>query len=241
MGITGTDVTKEAGDMVLRDDNFATIVAAVSEGRVVYSNIRKFIRYLLTGNIAEIIVMLVTPFLGMPLALLPLQILWINLLTDGLPALALGVEPAERDTMRQPPRSPTESILGRGMGWQIGIGGTLLAILSVGVGYWAWSNQSPDWQTMIFTTLTFGQMAAVLSVRSDSESFFRFGIRHNPALIGAVLLTVVLQLAVTYVPFLQELFETNPLSATDMLICVSTGVVMLLGVEVERLIFNRSR
>jgi Ca2+-transporting ATPase len=240
MGITGTDVTKEAGDMVLRDDNFATIVAAVSEGRVVYANIRKFIRYLLTGNIAEIIVMLVTPFFGMPLALLPLQILWINLLTDGLPALALGVEPAEHDIMRQPPRSPTESILGRGMGWQIGISGFLLALISAGVGYWAWRNNNPDWQTMIFTTLTFGQMAAVLSLRSDSESFFRFGIRRNPLLIGAVALTVLLQLAVTYVPFLQELFETTPLTTIDLLICVGLGIVMLLGVEVEKAIFHRS-
>ncbi|MCC6454560.1 MAG: cation-translocating P-type ATPase [Caldilineaceae bacterium] len=241
MGITGTDVTKEAGDMVLRDDNFATIVAAVGEGRVVYANIRKFIRYLLTGNIAEIIVMLITPFLGMPLALLPLQILWINLLTDGLPALALGVEPAESNIMRQPPRSPTESILGRGMGQQIVISGALLAILSTVVGYWAWSNNNPDWQTMIFTTLTFGQMAAVLSLRSDSESFFKFGIRRNPALIGAVLLTVLLQLAVTYMPFLQELFETRPLTATEMLICVGTGIIMLLGVEAEKAFFHRNR
>lgn len=239
MGITGTDVTKEAGDMVLRDDNFATIVAAVSEGRVVYANIRKFIRYLLTGNIAEILVMLVTPFFGMPLALLPLQILWINLLTDGLPALALGVEPAESDVMSQPPRSPSESILGQGMGWQIAMSGLLLAILSAGVGYWAWSNHNPDWQTMIFTTLTFGQMAAVLSLRSDSESFFRFGIRRNPALIGAVVLTIVLQLAVTYWPFLQELFETTPLTPIDMLICIGTGIVMLLGVELEKLLFHR--
>lgn len=239
MGITGTDVTKEAGDMVLRDDNFATIVAAVREGRVVYANIRKFIRYLLTGNVAEIIVMLVTPFLGMPLALLPLQILWINLLTDGLPALALGIEPAESDIMRQPPRSPTESILGRGMGWQIGISGLFLAILSTAVGYWAWSNNNPDWQTMIFTTLTFGQMAAVLSLRSDSESFFRFGIRRNPMLIGAVALTLGLQVAVTYVPFLQGLFETTPLTRFDMLICVITGIIMLLGVEAEKAIFHR--
>lgn len=241
MGITGTDVTKEAGDMVLRDDNFATIVAAVSEGRVVYANIRKFIRYLLTGNIAEIVVMLVTPFLGMPLALVPLQILWINLLTDGLPALALGVEPAESDIMRQPPRSPTESILGRGMGWQIGISGALLALLSVGVGYWAWSNNNPDWQTMIFTTLTFGQMAAVLSLRSDSESFFRFGIRRNPLLIGAVALTVLLQLAVTYTPFLQGLFETTPLTTSDLWICIGLGVIMLLGVEVEKLLFHHNK
>ena len=241
MGITGTDVTKEAGDMVLRDDNFATIVAAVREGRVVYANIRKFIRYLLTGNIAEIIVMLVTPFWGMPLALVPLQILWINLLTDGLPALALGVEPAEYDIMRQPPRSPTESILGRGMAWQIGISGVFLAILSAGVGYWAWSNNNPDWQTMIFTTLTFGQMAAVLSLRSDGESFFRFGIIRNPALIGAVALTVALQIAVTYVPFLQELFETTALTTIDLWICVGLGFIMLLGVEMEKAISNRKK
>jgi Ca2+-transporting ATPase len=241
MGITGTDVTKEAGDMVLRDDNFATIVAAVSEGRVVYANIRKFIRYLLTGNIAEIIVMLITPFFGMPLALLPLQILWINLLTDGLPALALGIEPAESNVMRQPPRSPTESILGRGMGWQISLSGLLLALLSAGIGYWAWRNNNPDWQTMIFTTLTFGQMAAVLSLRSDSESFFKFGIRLNPLLIGAVALTVVLQLLVTYQPFLQELFETTPLTVTDLLICIGLGVIMLVGVEVEKLLFRRTR
>jgi Ca2+-transporting ATPase len=241
MGITGTDVTKEAGDMVLRDDNFATIVAAVAEGRVVYSNIRKFIRYLLTGNVAEILVMLITPFFGMPLALLPLQILWINLLTDGLPALALGVEPAESDIMRQPPRSPTESILGRGMGWQIGISGLLLAILSANAGYWAWSNNNPDWQTMIFTTLTFGQMAAVLSLRSESESFFRFGIRRNPLLIGAVALTVILQLLVTYLPFLQNLFETTPLTLADLLICIGLGIVMLLGVEIEKAIFRRNK
>jgi Ca2+-transporting ATPase len=240
MGITGTDVTKEAADMVLRDDNFATIVAAVREGRVVYANIRKFIRYLLTGNVAEIMVMLVTPFLGMPLALLPLQILWINLLTDGLPALALGVEPAESDVMQQPPRSPQENILGRGMGMLIVIGGIWLAILSAGVGYWAFTNQNPDWQTMIFTTLTFGQMAAVLSLRSDDESFFRFGIRRNPALIGAVALTLVLQLAVTYVPFLQELFETTALTATDLLICVGAGVLMLVGIEIEKALFRRS-
>jgi Ca2+-transporting ATPase len=240
MGITGTDVSKEAADMVLLDDNFATIVAAVREGRVVYANIRKFIRYLLTGNVGEIFVMLLSPFLGMPLALLPLQILWINLLTDGLPALALGVEPAESDVMRQPPRSPTESILGRGMGWRIVASGALLGLLSLAVGYWAWRQGNPDWQTMIFTTLTFGQMAAVLSLRSDSESFFRFGIRKNPSLLAAVALTVALQLAVTYVPFLQELFETQPLSAPELLLCIGLGVLMLLGVELEKLFFKQA-
>ena len=238
MGITGTDVTKEAADMVLRDDNFATIVAAVREGRVVYANIRKFIRYLLTGNVGEIFVMLISPFLNMPLALLPLQILWINLLTDGLPALALGVEPAETDVMRQPPRSPTESILGRGMGWQIIVGGIWLGILSLTMGFWQYHIGNPDWKTMVFTTLTFGQMAAALTLRSESESFFRFGIRQNPALIGAVALTVVLQLAVTYIPFLQNLFETRPLTASEMLTCIGLGTLMFVGLEVMR-IFTR--
>ena len=240
MGITGTDVTKEAADMVLRDDNFATIVAAVREGRVVYANIRKFIRYLLTGNVGEIFVMLISPFLNMPLALLPLQILWINLLTDGLPALALGVEPAETDVMRQPPRSPTESILGRGMGWQIVLGGVWLGILSLGMGFWQYHLGNPDWQTMVFTTLTFGQMAAALTLRSESESFFRFGIRQNPALIGAIALTVVLQVAVTYVPLLQELFETKPLTATEMLTCIGLGTLTLFGLELMRVVNRRS-
>ncbi len=239
MGITGTDVSKEAADMVLLDDNFATIVAAVREGRVVYANIRKFIRYLLTGNIGEIFVMLISPFLGMPLALLPLQILWINLLTDGLPALALGVEPAESDVMRQPPRSPSESILGRGMGWQIGISGALLGILSLAVGFWQWQQGNPHWQTMVFTTLTFGQMAAVLSLRSESESILRLGFRDNPALLGAVALTLLLQLAVTYVPFLQRLFETLPLTLTELLVCIGAGLVMLVSVEIEKVIFHR--
>ena len=239
MGITGTDVTKEAAKMVLRDDNFATIVAAVAEGRVVYANIRKFIRYLLTGNVAEIAVMLLSPFLGMPLALLPLQILWINLLTDGLPALALGVEPAERDVMRQPPRSPGDSILGRGMGQQIAVNGLVLALLALGVGYWAWRAGNPHWQTMVFTTLTFGQMAAVLTLRADGESFFRLGIRRNPLLIAAVTLTVILQLAVTYLPFLQGLFGTMPLTATDAAICIGVGVGMLLWIELMRLVWPR--
>jgi Ca2+-transporting ATPase len=225
--------------MVLQDDNFATIVAAVREGRVVYANIRKFIRYLLTGNVGEIFVMLISPFLGMPLALLPLQILWINLLTDGLPALALGIEPAEGDVMRQTPRSPTESILGRSMGWKIVYSGILLGLISIGVGYWQWLAENPHWQTMVFTTLTFGQMAAVLSLRSESESFFKFGIRRNMSLVGAVALTVLLQLAVLYVPVLQSVFHTQALTTAELWICIAAGTFMLFAVEIERLITHR--
>jgi P-type Ca2+ transporter type 2C len=143
MGITGTDVSKEAADMVLTDDNFSTIVAAVEQGRVIYDNIRKFIKYLLTSNSAEILVMLVGPFLGMPLPLLPLQILWINLVTDGPPALALSAEPAERDTMRRPPHPPDESVFARGLGRHVLWVGMLMALVSLGVGL-LYSQTAPE-------------------------------------------------------------------------------------------------
>jgi Ca2+-transporting ATPase len=234
MGITGTDVAKESAEMVLQDDNFATIVAAVAEGRVIYSNIRKFIRYILTGNFSEIFVMLIAPFLGMPLPLLPLQILWINLVTDGLPALALGIEPAERDVMRQPPHPPTESILGRGMSWRVLYAGILLGLLSLGVGYFAWRSGNPDWQTMVFTTLTFGQMAGVLAIRSERESLFSIGLLSNKLLLGAVVMTALLQVAVIYIPFLQHLFETVPLTLNDLLICVGLSLIMFVGIEIEQ-------
>lgn len=239
MGITGTDVAKEAADMVLQDDNFATIVAAVSEGRVIYANIRKFIRYILTGNFAEIAVMLLAPFLGMPLPLLPLQILWVNLVTDGLPALALGVEPAEKNVMNQPPNSPTESILGRGMGWQVGLGGLLLGVLSLAVGFWEWRSGNPDWQTMVFTTLTFGQMAAVLALRSESQPIIKIGLFSNKALVAAVTLTAVLQLAVIYIPFLQQAFETQPLTINELAISIGLSLIMFLGIELEKWFVNR--
>ncbi len=140
MGITGTDVSKESSDMVLLDDNFATIVAAVKEGRRIYDNIRKFVRYILTGNAGEIVVMLTGPLMGMPLPLLPIQILWINLVTDGVPAVALGFEEAERDVMNRPPYNPQEGIFARGLGWQILIMGLIIGLISVGTGYWFWDG-----------------------------------------------------------------------------------------------------
>jgi Ca2+-transporting ATPase len=143
MGITGTDVVKEAANMVLLDDNFATIVAAVEEGRVIYDNIRKFIKYTMTSNSGEILVMLLAPLLGMPLPLLPLQILWINLVTDGLPGLALTIEPAERDTMQRPPYQPRESIFARGMGRHVLWVGLLMGLVSLGTGFWAWQTHRP--------------------------------------------------------------------------------------------------
>jgi len=234
MGITGTDVAKEAADMILLDDNFATIVAAVEEGRIIYDNIRKFIKFLLSTNSAELWVMLLAPFLGMPLPLLPLQILWMNLVTDGLPALALSVEPAERDTMRRPPSLPTESIFGRGMGRDVVWVGLLVSLVSLGLGYWYWSTARINWQTMVFTTLTFSQMATVLAVRSERDSLFRIGLLTNKPLLGAVALMVVLQLAVVYVPFLQGFLMTTALSAGDLALSLALSTVAFWSVELEK-------
>jgi Ca2+-transporting ATPase len=158
MGITGTDVAKEAADMMLLDDNFATIVAATKEGRVIYDNIRKFIKYTLTGNAGELWVILLAPFLGLPLPLIPLQILWINLLADGLLALALSVEPAERKVMRRPPRRPDESIFARGVGRGIAWIGLLLGLVLLAIAYGYWSTGQASWQTMVFTTLALSRM-----------------------------------------------------------------------------------
>ena len=240
MGITGTDVAKEAADMALLDDNFATIVAAVREGRIIYDNIRKFIKYMLSSNTGEIWVMLVAPFFGMPLPLLPLQILWINLATDGLPALALGVEPAERHVMERPPYSPKEKIFSRGLGWNIIWVGILLGLVSLGTGYWYWLHNHPSWQTIVFTVLTLSQMGNALAIRSERNSLFQIGLLSNQALLGAVTLTVGLQLAVIYVPVLQQLFHTIALSSGELIVCLALSTVVFWCVELEKWLF-RSR
>lgn len=239
MGITGTDVAKEAADMVLLDDNFATIVAAVREGRVIYDNIRKFVRYILTTNSSELWVMLVSTLLDMPLALLPLQILWINLITDGLPALALTVEPAERDVMRRSPRSPQESILGRGLGWQIFGLGLFMGIVSIAAGYWYWMREDPKWQTIVFTTITFTQMANVLAIRSERDPLMYVGLFSNKMLPGSVLLTATMQLIVIYIPFLQSTFQTRALSLWDLGLTVALSAVVFHVLEFEKLLRAR--
>ncbi|HEY9827588.1 MAG TPA: cation-translocating P-type ATPase, partial [Stenomitos sp.] len=235
MGITGTDVAKEAADMVLLDDNFATIVAAVREGRVIYDNIRKSIKYLLSSNSGEIWVMLLAPMIGMPLPLLPIQILWINLMTDGLPALALSVEPAEENIMNRPPYPPTESIFGRGMGREIILLGLLTGFICVGTGYGYWQvNPAAHWQTMLFTVLTFSELGIVLAVRSDRDSLFQLGFLSNKLLLGAVLLTFGLQLLVVYVPFLQEIFITEALSLQDLGLCIVLGSAVMWVIELKK-------
>jgi P-type Ca2+ transporter type 2C len=243
MGITGTDVSKEAADMVLLDDNFATIVASVEEGRRIYDNIRKFIKYALASNSGEILVMLAAPLIGMPLPLTSLQILWVNLLTDGLPGLALAVEPAERTIMQRPPYPPRENIFGRGMGRDILWIGLLMGLISLGVGYPYYlmnpSTSPAVWQTMIFTTLTLSQMGNALATRSDRDTLFQIGLFSNKAMLGSVLLTFVLQLAVIYIPFLNRAFSTTPLSLRDLLISLGFSLIVFFAVELVKWIRQR--
>ena len=240
MGITGTDVSKEAADAVLLDDNFATIVSAVEEGRIIYDNIRKFVKYLLTTNSAELWLMLVAPLAGMPLPLVPLQILWINLVTDGPPALALGIEPAERGVMQRPPRPPGESVFAGGLGRHVIWVGLLMGALTLALGYWYWRSGSERWQTIVFTTLALAQMAHVLAIRSDTHSLFRIGLLSNPLLAAAVASTILLQLALIYVPALRDVFSTVPLSLADVAVCVTAAATVFVAVEIEKW-FVRSR
>jgi Ca2+-transporting ATPase len=239
MGITGVDVAKEASDMILLDDNFATIVAAVEEGRVIYGNIRKFIRYLLSCNSGELWVMLLAPFLGMPLPLLPLQILWMNLVTDGLPALALGVEPAERNTMLRPPLSPSAGVFSRGMGVGIVWIGLATGLATLAVGCYYWRGGRENWQTVVFTTIILFQMGLALATRSESGSFFSMGPLTNRLLLGAVSLTICLQMLVVYIPFLRGIFKTTALSAGDLAICFAVGSLGFWAVELEKWLIRR--
>jgi Ca2+-transporting ATPase len=253
MGITGTDVSKEAADMVLQDDNFATIVAAVEQGRIILDNIVRFVRYILASNWAEILVMLLAPFFGMPIPLYPVQILWMNLVTDGLPALALGMEPGERNVMNRPPRSPQAPIIDRGMGGHILLIGGLMAILSLALGYAYYGTseatvhgtmtethygQASLWQTMVFTVLVFSQLTLALAERSSRDSLFRIGIFSNRYMVGAVMLTFALQIAVLYVPFLRDFFRTTPLSLRELGLCMLVAVGVFAAAEVKKLLLR---
>jgi P-type Ca2+ transporter type 2C len=239
MGVTGTDVAKEAAQLVLLDDNFATIVAAVQEGRVVYDNVRRFIKYLLTSNASEVAVMLFGPLLGLPLPLLPLQILWMNLVTDGLPALALGVEPAEEDVMRRPPQAATASIFGQGMVPFIVVLGLAASLVSLAVGLFAYRVGSAHWQTLLFTTLIFSSLALAAGVRSERQPFWKRPLA-NPALLGALVLTTALQLAAVYVPFLQRILGTTAMPIHDLLAAFAAGASVLLAVEAWKWLLRRS-
>lgn len=227
MGIAGTDVTKEASDLVLRDDNFATIVAAIEEGRNIYDNIRKFIRYLLASNVGEILVMFFAMMIGLPLPLVPIQILWVNLVTDGLPAMALGVDPAEDDTMYQRPRRRNESIFARSLGWKIISRGFLIGLMTLGA-FWLTLRENPDnlahAQTVAFVTLVMAQLIHVFDCRSEHSVFHRNPFE-NMYLVWAVISSLLLVLVVIYWPPMQPIFKTTALSMRDWaLVLVAGGV-----------------
>ncbi len=235
MGITGTEVSKEAAHMILLDDNFATIVKAVGEGRRIYDNIRKFIKYLLTTNSGEIWALFVAPLLGLPIPLLPIHILWMNLVTDGLPALALSAEPAEDDVMKRPPRPPKESIFAHGLGFHALWVGILIAVLALGAEYWTLKTGA-HWRTMVFTVLCLTQLGHAMAIRSEKASLFQIGIFSNKYLLGAVMLTFALQMAVVYVPFLNPIFKTVPLSGFELMLSIGISCVVFVAVEIEKLI-----
>ncbi|NJL99473.1 MAG: cation-translocating P-type ATPase [Synechococcaceae cyanobacterium SM2_3_2] len=233
MGITGTDVSREASDMVLLDDNFATIVAAIEEGRIVYSNIRRFIKYILGSNIGEVLTVAAAPLLGLGLPLSTLQILWMNLVTDGLPALALAMEPAEEGIMNRLPVPPTESIFARGLGSYMVRVGIIFALTTISMMVII-EPYMTEWRTMVFTMLCLAQMGHALSARSSSRLVITLDPRTNPYLYWSVGLTTLLQLALIYVPVLQRFFGLQPLSLMELMICVGFSALVLVWVEMEK-------
>jgi P-type Ca2+ transporter type 2C len=240
MGITGTDVSKEASHMILLDDNFATIVKAVKEGRRIYDNIRKFIRYVLACNFAEILIIFMAPIVNLPIPLLPIHILWINLVTDSLPGLALAGERADPRVMQRPPRDPGESIFAQGAGFNIIWVGILMATIGLVTQGWAIHIGDAHWQTMVFTVLCFSQMGHALVSRSETEYIFRLGVFSNRPLIGAIALTFILQIAIIYIPFLNKIFNTAPLTWKELGICLLISTITFHAVELEKFIKKRT-
>jgi len=247
MGITGTDVTKEASDMVIGDDNFATIVAAVEEGRGIYSNIRKFIRYLLGCNTGEIFTMFLAAAAGIPFPLAPIQILWTNLVTDGLPAVALGMDPPEKELMKNPPRPPDEGIFSRGLGWKIVVQGLVIGLSTIFLFlfYLLQGAALAEARTVAFSALVFSQLSYVFVCRAEAGPLRVVKFRKNPFLPGAICLSTLMQLLVVYLPFLQRIFHTSPLSVGHWVgVAVAAGVSVLAAqavTVVERIIKGKKQ
>ncbi|MBD2433804.1 MULTISPECIES: cation-translocating P-type ATPase [Fischerella] len=256
MGITGTDVSKEASDMVLLDDNFATIVSAVEEGRVVYINIRRFIRYILGSNIGEVLTIAAAPLLGLGgVPMSPLQILWMNLVTDGVPALALAVEPGRPIVMQQPPKDPKENIFARGLGAYMIRIGCVLAIVTILMMTWAYNftgqntaggTLDPDrWKTMVFTTLCLAQMGHALAIRSNTRLFIQVNPFSNPFILASVILTSILQLLLIYIEPLRNFFGTHYITFQELMVCIGFSAIIFIWIEAEKLFirwfFRRQR
>ncbi len=248
MGITGTDVSKEAAEMVLRDDNFATIVAAVEEGRVIYDNLRRFVAFAVAGNLGKIIVMLgwPVPFLlaggefETAIALLPLQLLWLNLMTDGLLGFAMGVEPAAPGVMQRPPHRPGASLWSGGAGWRTAWIGSVIGVASLGVGFAYHAADRVEWQTMTFTTLAFMQIFQAIGARSERESLRAIGLTSNRVMVGVVGAVAALQLAAIYTP-LRTFLDLEPLSTFDLAVPVSLGAALLVVIETTKRFARRGQ
>lgn len=238
MGINGTEVSKEASHMILLDDNFATIVVAVKHGRKIFDNILKFIKYIMTGNSGEIWVIFLAPFFGLPIPLLAIHILWVNLITDGLPGLALASEPAETDIMKRPPREPKKNIFAGGMAYHILWVGFLMAVVTLGVQAWAIHSLNSHWQTMAFTVLCFSQLGHVMAIRSDSASIFKIGVFSNKPMLIALCVTSGLQLMVIYTPFFNQIFRTQPLNLYELTMTILLSSIVFWAVELEKWIKN---
>jgi len=234
MGINGTEVTKEASHMILLDDNFATIVVAVRHGRKIFDNILKFIKYTMTSNSSEIWVIFLAPFFGLPIPLMAIHILWINLVTDGLPGLALASERPEPDIMKRPPRSPKRNIFAGGMAVHILWVGFFMGAVALGMQAWAVHHDNTNWQTMTFTVLCFSQMGHVMAIRSDKESVFKIGVFSNKPMIGALLITFALQFMIIYVPFFNDIFKTQPLTLAELGITLAASSIVFWVVELEK-------
>jgi len=238
MGAAGTDVAREAADMVLLNDNFATIVSAVEEGRTIYDNIRKFIVFSVSGNLGKILAVLLLPFFGLPIPLTPLQLLWLNLLTDGLLGLGMGVERSEPDIMSRPPIAPSAGIFDRRTVLQVLVAGCAIGITTMTVTMYFWSRQPlhPDenWQTILFTSLVCAQIGQAMALRSFRHSFFRMGLFGNPVLLAMAVSVVLLQILVVYMPVLRPWFRTTPMGIDGILSCIAPGLVVFCVLEIYK-------
>jgi len=241
MGITGTDVAKETAEMILTDDNFASIVAAVEEGRVIYSNIRKFIFFLLSCNIAEILIIFTAMAIGLPIPLKPIQLLWLNLLTDAFPALALGMEAKEPDIMKKAPRNPNEPIMDKRMKWQIAIQSVFMTVAVLGVFIFALNSTSSleVAQTYAFVTLIFSELLRAYTSRSETLSVFKIGFFSNKYMVGGTFISFLLLLVVLYVPALREIFDTVKLSVYDWDIMVLFGIIPFIAAEISKIFLRK--
>jgi Ca2+-transporting ATPase len=253
MGITGTDVAKAASDMILMDDNFATIVSAIEQGRNIYSNIKKAVIFLLTCNLGEVVAMFVTLLIGLEAPLIATQLLWINLITDSFPAIALGMDPGNPDVMKEKPRNAKESFFAGGAGIHLILGGVLIGSLTIAAfwygyykhGFSPFDHSAPEKtveyaRTMAFMVLVMCQLFFSLAVRNSSKSIFQIGIFSNKYLAGAIALGVLLQLIVIGIPVMQRAFHLQMLDLGGWLIAISLGLIPLLINEIVK-IFIRAR